>query len=370
MMSPRNKIFFIDPRGNFDFNDVDVIERHHEYLNEYERNFSENLIIIVLGVVRNTTSKGIQGFEISHKTRNFIHFGLRAAKAIGTQKSPVLIASDPWFSFLTCFVIRQFVKKESRIQMQLHGQYISGNQKSPRNQFVKSYILWCIKRSDQTRFVNSTEYEFFIRAKQQIQDKVFLAPVPLNRVFLENLQRPLERKPLSVAFVGRLQSERGTLIFLELVKKLHEAIPGLKVIVIGAGPDRELINKDLRENLPLDFTMLGHLPPSELRMQMRNIGVLLSCAPRESYGRSMREAILTGVPVLAIRSDGALQLQGSLPESCFQLFEIKEPFSQILEKFNFLLNSPNSPKELTEKLIIEYQGTSKLIDSWHQLIHQ
>jgi glycosyltransferase involved in cell wall biosynthesis len=218
--------------------------------------------------------------------------------------------------------------------------------------------------------VNSTEYEFFNQVKTQDQSKIFLAPVPLNRIFLDNLPKLSALKPISVGFVGRLHSERGTFLFLELAKKLHKAIPGLKVIVIGAGPDWELIKKDLSENLPFDFTMLGYLPPAELKLQMGKIGVLLSCAPKESYGRSMREAILTGVPVLAICSDGALQLQESLPESCFQLFEKQEPFHQILEKFNHLLNSSYSPEELSEKLIIEYQGTSKLIESWRQLIHQ
>jgi glycosyltransferase involved in cell wall biosynthesis len=369
-MSSRNKIFFIDPRGNFDFNDVDVMERHNQYLDDYEKKFMENLEILILGVATNTVSKRVQGFKLSRKTRNAFYFGILAAKALREHKSPVLIASDPWFSFLTCLVIRRFVKKESRIQIQLHGQYISGDQKTLRNEFVKHYILWCIKQSDHTRFVNSIEYEFFIQSKQQIQNKIFLAPVPLNRIFLENLPKLSALKPLSVGFVGRLQSERGTSIFLELVKKLHKAIPGLKVIVIGAGPDQELIKNDLSENLPLDFTMLGYLPPVELRLEMEKIGVLLSCAPRESYGRSMREAILTGVPVLAIHSDGASLLQKSLPGSCIQVFEKQEPFNQILEKFGILLHSSYSPVELSEKLIIEYHGTSKLLESWHQLIHQ
>lgn len=369
-MSSPSKIFFIDPRGNFNFNDIDVIERHHQYLDDYQKKYAEKLDIVILGVTANNLSKRIQGIELAHKTRNFIYFGISASKILKAYKSPVLIAADPWFSFLSCLIIKRFAKKDSKIQLQLHGQYISSNQKTLKNQFIKRYILWCIKRSDQTRFVNSIEYEFFIRIKEQNQSKIFFAPVPLNRIFRENLPRLSSLKPISVGFVGRLHSERGTILFLELVRKLHEAIPGLKVIVIGAGPDRELIKKDLSQNMSLEFEMLDHLPPAKLKLQMGKIGVLLSCAPRESYGRSMREAILAGVPVLAIRSDGASQLQESLPETCLQLFDKQELFSQILGKFNHLINSSYSPEELHQKLIIEFQETSKLIESWHQLIRE
>jgi glycosyltransferase involved in cell wall biosynthesis len=370
-MPLRNKIFLVDPRGNFNFDDADVLERHNSYLKEYERKFSEPLEIIVLGIVTNSFTEAVRGYAVSSRTRNFIKFALLSAKFVKNHNSPVLVASDPWFSFLSCLAIKRLINPKTIIQLQLHGQYLKGHPMRLRNIAIKTYIQWGIKKTDQTRFVNMSEYKYFMGGStMKVQEKAFFAPVPLNKVFLENIPKLSPPRPLTIGFVGRIQSERGLPLFIKVAGNLKRALPELRAIVVGTGPDREIFKKSLKESFEGDLLMLDYLTPTELKSQMANIGVLLSCAPRESYGRAMREAVLSGVPVLAIRSDGALSLRNSLPEACFQLFEKKESHDEILKKFNQLLKSGYSPAELVKNLGLDSPETSKLIESWHQLIHR
>jgi glycosyltransferase involved in cell wall biosynthesis len=48
----------------------------------------------------------------------------------------------------------------------------------------------------------------------------------------------------------------------------------------------------------------GNLSASEMQVFWRKIGVYVSLAKSESYGRSIREAAYLGVPILAAKSNG------------------------------------------------------------------
>lgn len=368
-MSPTNRIFFIDPRGNFNFDDVDVVERHEKYLRDYEAKFGKKLAIQVLGVRTISHSRFLEGVAVTNRTRNIFRFAQNSRWIFKNDSSVTLVASDPWFSFASCLAIKSSSKKRVRIQLQLHGQYLAKNQKRLLNKVSERYILWCIEQADETRFVNAAEYEIFSKKNPSVASKSFQMPVPINPVFLEGFRDLIETKPLSLGFIGRLHPERGTELFIEIASGLKRTFPKLRVVVIGDGPEWELVKGKLTDHFAGDFEMLGHLSPTELKEQMKKIGVLLSCAPMESYGRSMREAILLGIPVLALESDGARQLQGILPGTAIQLFSRSEETLQLEEKFDNLRRSSFSSMEIFPIIGLDSEGTSKLIDSWHRLIH-
>jgi glycosyltransferase involved in cell wall biosynthesis len=148
-------------------------------------------------------------------------------------------------------------------------------------------------------------------------------PVPLN-ISSDYLISPRKICPETIAFVGRLHKERGLLEFIQIATMISKFKPNVKILIYGDGPEREKLERIIQD-LPIvsSIIMKGNL--ANLDSEWAKIGVLVSTAPAESYGRAMREAHIHGVPVLAVQSQGAKQLHGFAPEG--SIFLLPREFS-------------------------------------------
>lgn len=364
-----SKIFIIDPRGNFDINDTDVISRHISYVASYQIKYNEKLQIDVLGASKLMGSSGVCAVKVMNRTRNFVIFAIRSLKYLSNERNCVFIASDPWFSFASAKLIVFLRQSGEKIQLQLHGQYLSPKHSRLRNYITMRYLRYCIIASEETRFVNEIEFERICKTFEKGKKKVFYSPVPINPVFLEKNQFHDRSRPLVLGFIGRLHAERGLWSFVRLARVLKKYYPNLSLRIIGVGEERVTFEKNISEEFGSSYDFVGFLTPEELRDQMNQIGVLASCAPTESYGRAMREALLCGVPVLAISSDGSTHLQRDLPLECIQVFDFNEDSDEdIVRKFKFLQESSFCISDIGGKLGMERDPGSKLIESWRRLI--
>lgn len=107
------------------------------------------------------------------------------------------------------------------------------------------------------------------------------------------------------AIVGRLDENKRIVDYLAAVVKLQELFPDTHHLVIGDG--RPAYRQSLQETarrLGLDRQVhfLGYR--DDVRRLMPRIGVLVSASARETFGRTLIEAMAAGVPVVATRSGG------------------------------------------------------------------
>jgi hypothetical protein len=68
----------------------------------------------------------------------------------------------------------------------------------------------------------------------------------------------------------------------------------------------------------------------------KKIGVLVSLAPVESYGRVMREALLSGVPVWANKTSGAKDLMGQCRNGQLKYITLADPAIKLAKDFEEL----------------------------------
>jgi phosphatidylinositol alpha 1,6-mannosyltransferase len=112
------------------------------------------------------------------------------------------------------------------------------------------------------------------------------------------------KKRVNLGFVGRIHQERDPLLWTEIANSL----PDTPKLVVGDGP---LLSEMQRKLKGGEFT--GAVDSARLGEIWPRIKVLLSTAPHESYGLTLREALLHEVPVVAKKSAGARELSSKFP---------------------------------------------------------
>lgn len=115
----------------------------------------------------------------------------------------------------------------------------------------------------------------------------------------ERLRRALgSPESVLVGYVGRLAPEKRLHLLAPLTR-----LPGVKVVIIGDGPSRDV----LRRRLP-EATFLGLRHGAELSALYASLDVFVHPGTEETFCQSVQEALASGVPVVAAAAGGPLDL--------------------------------------------------------------
>jgi phosphatidylinositol alpha 1,6-mannosyltransferase len=126
---------------------------------------------------------------------------------------------------------------------------------------------------------------------------------PRNRTLpeTEELREKLSpRGEVVVGYVGRFAPEKQ----LERIAALR-GIPGISIALVGDGPSAPLVRKVLR-GMPV--TYLGELRGEALASAYASFDVFLHTGTEETFGQTLQEAHAAGLPVIAPRAGGPIDL--------------------------------------------------------------
>jgi len=371
-------VVILDPRGVILSGGADVIERHNSYALHLSKSNPKNkisLVILTAGTsqVKIQQSSGLYLEVISKPTFNSIKFAKTALKKIRSKNLDVklLVAGDPWESFWSAYLLNKLNSKAVPIQIQLHGDIANPAWKkiSLQNRIRFNFAKCSMSKANGIRAVSNSQALKVAKIFKIKKAQICIIPVPINNLRLKSVIT--SKRPKTLGLIGRIHSDRGIYNFIKFVKSLTVVRDDFTVVIAGGGPDESRFLEEIKELLPKSkIIFLGHLSEKELKKVWREIGVLVSTAPAESYGRVMREALVAGVPVWATKSSGVEDLISKAGKEAVKILDLTKSNHELSMQLDKLLKSKVSLS--FKKQFIKDNSTyaQLLAKSWIDLINK
>jgi glycosyltransferase involved in cell wall biosynthesis len=371
----RSVVVLLDPRGTILGGGPDVIERIQRYGVELQRLNKKVKLLVFSSHTKSEDflSSSLDIIWLSKPTFNAAKFALKAHKYLRKNQLDykILIAGDPWESFWSAFILNKLKSKKTPVQIQLHGDIADSVWKkiSLKNRIRFNFAKLSINKAESLRLVSNKQSINIISAFKIKQNRIIVIPVPINK-----LKLPLDidtRKPISLGFIGRIHNDRGIHNFIKLIKSLTVVRDDITVVIAGSGPDESRFLEEIKDLLPKSkVRFLGQLSENELRGVWKKIGVLVSSAPAESYGRVMREALVAGVPVWATKSSGVEDLISKAGKEAVKLLDLTKGSHELSMEFDQLLKA-KVPLSFRKQFIKDNSTYARLLArSWVDLINK
>ena len=373
-----SSVLILDPRGVVLSGKNDVIERHGNYgkeLAKQNKKLGNKLNVFSASTAQISNTKNNNTFEIlriSKPTFNSYKFARSVHKYIELKNINVklFVVGDPWESYWSAYFLNRLLKKKIPIQIQVHGDIADPRWRriNLKNRIRYSLAKLSLPKASSVRVVTKYQAENLMNSFGVNREKIVIVPVPVNL-----LSEPVALKkdrPKTIGLVGRIHQDRGIWEFLQLIRVLNSRSKDFKVVVIGDGPGKDKFLLKLESVIPKNrIIYLGQLPESELRKVWRRIGVLVSMAPVESYGRVIRESLIAGVPVWATASAGVKDLIDNCKKSEVKLLDLTKSDASIDKDFKLLLKTKVS-SDFSKRFIKENNTyAAKLAKSWINTIN-
>jgi glycosyltransferase involved in cell wall biosynthesis len=371
-------IVLIDSRGIIEFKETDTLKRHEDYGKKLQDVLPKSHLYIITAAT-NVESK------ISNKylTQEFIKSNKRFSpkyifKSVSIIKSLkssqiVLVAGDPWEAGISARAIQMLIKNrfgfKTPIQMQLHADITDSEWKSRSkvNGIRAKLAGFNLRKADQIRLVSPNLKNEIVKKFGVEEKKLIVSPVALN--IPKNVDTFFATdRPKTIGFAGRFHEDRGLSDFLAYVKKISSVHSSLEIVLAGSGPDASAFLNELYLSIPENrVQFLGYLHKDEMVNFWSKVGVYVSTAKSESYGRSIREAAYFGIPVLGLPSNGFSELVATNVDWIEELSMQAEASvlkSQLLKLLNF-----STDDSLRSLFIRNFElNTEILVNSWLQIM--
>jgi glycosyltransferase involved in cell wall biosynthesis len=372
-------VLIIDPRGLISVDNNDVIFRNKKYAQcLFENQSKKNIkLVSISGSSIKLGQKNVTNFfsiyNISKSTLNIIKFVFLSVLLIKKMKWKVelLVTGDPWESYWSAYFLNKFLNKKIPIQIQVHGDIANPLWRTInlRNRIRFLLAKLSLPKASSVRAVTKYQAENLVKVFGIKRKKIVVVPVPIN-VASKSVVLNSER-PKTIGLIGRIHQDRGVWEFIKLVSILNLSDKDFKVIVIGDGPSKDKFLLKLESVIPKNrIIYLGQLPENELRKVWKRIGVLVSMAPVESYGRVMRESLIAGVPVWATSSAGVRDLMDNCKKGEVKILNLDKSDTSLDKDFRSLLKTKVS-SDFSKKFIKENNTyAAKLANSWINIINK
>lgn len=361
-----NLIVMLDLQDVISRGGRDVISRHQVYADElFEVTQGKILLKILTSRDLKDFSVEERGFFLRLEPRSFLLGGKTVALRgfiRNNQDVKLIVAGDVFKSGLQAFCSQMFLLNKKPIQYQVHADIgAKGWALSGFNQGLKYLVALLVLKN--SKFVRAVSKRQALNLRKFVngQTVVNVVPVPLNLPVKARTNFDLH-ETFAIGILGRVQSDRGLSKMEEFAKEAVSQGLHIKFVCAGMSSEDSSYHRIQRRVSGIaQIENLGILPVSSLHEFWNQVDCLLSLAPFESYGRSMREAISVGVRVISTLNSGALDLLEEVGPEWVSLWNPGNGnlAGMLIEKIKSFPKESTPPIEFNNK-----KSVQQLIESW------
>jgi glycosyltransferase involved in cell wall biosynthesis len=169
----------------------------------------------------------------------------------------------------------------------------------------KGFLNWC--------------WRFFKAPRVAAAERIFVCPRGVNsQVFTpdrksEDTRREMFERAgipsssIALLYAGRISPEKNIGLLVDIMRILSkDTEKDYRLLVAGAGPQREWLRSEGEKHAPGKIKLLGHLDKDLLAGYYANADVFVHPNPKEPFGIAPLEAMASGVPTVAPNAGGIL----------------------------------------------------------------
>jgi glycosyltransferase involved in cell wall biosynthesis len=271
-----------------------------------------------------------------------------------------LIGGDIWIGGIQITLLNVLFSSRTRTQISIHG--IPNLTNNVINRFLRRvYLRLLFSKVDSIRAVSRPLIDFLTSSYRVNKNKFFVSPIPVAMP----TEHSLRVRDIDIAIVGRLHPERGTYESMQIIDLFSSMAQTPSVHFFGDGPLRQSLQAWMNSKPNHELISLhGHLTNTEIVRHLGLTRILLSCAPEEGYGLSLREALVSGAYVVARLNSGTLELSEQFPDAVF-LFESVPQAHELISRLLAKQYKSFDNEEIVKKQKNVDQSSLKLLaNSW------
>lgn len=218
-------------------------------------------------------------------------------------ESPSMIFSQMTYANDICLVAHGLAGSDAVAVPTIHNTL--GVQEAPKEKFVEWLAGQLSSRADQFVAVSEGAAESIVEHVGVAPEDVTVLhnPIPVEEIRMQS-REPIDHKWLDVPEyevvlgVGRLEPQKNFSLFLEAFRRVHEARPQTRAIIVGQGSERdelEQLTRDLGISEKVSFAGYVDNPYG----YMAGASVLAMSSVHEGLPTVLIEALACGCPVVS-----------------------------------------------------------------------
>jgi glycosyltransferase involved in cell wall biosynthesis len=372
-MITKRVIFYIPDLNRITNNYEDLFDRFDNYAQKLKAVNQMITFTLLCGVQNNLIFNSIVrkypdiDFHFTKQTKNIFKqvYYLWRYLIVNKDSRKLIIPANNYDNYLSILFLRLFFKY--KIQLALHGEIHKFGSEGIKFMLKQLWLLFTFNFSDSIRVVSIAQIEDLHRYYRLEKRKFVVCPIPIDCT--KYIQLKKHTAHMSIGYVGRFHAERNPISLSRILSSDLLSHNKFNVYAIGSGPEKTESIKDLMNRANITLYSSEAISQSELLNYWPKIGVLLSTAPKESYGLAIREAVLNNTFVIAKRSQGAISLQKLVGEKFVRIYNTDLEAANLI--VDFLNRNWHSGKAKNFSKIYEQEQSRQLkllATSWSKLL--
>ena len=344
-------------RGALYENKAGVLDRHKEYSNHFE---SLKILYLTKSKLENLNFGKLKVTPVFGYSYLICLFKSLFKNYRGYQ---IVTTQDP---FITGILGLYYKKRFGiKLHVQNHSNFIDNRYWINENKIRNTLLNFIAKKkvlpsANRLRVVNSFEKQVYIRNLNIPENKIDIAPIAVNSIFYSDVSEneisnfiekySIDRNKIILGWAGRFVRLKRLDYLFELVASLKNTID-TQLVLAGDYNNSDFDLEFLEKKYSLKPIYTGQLRPEDLLKLYKTINVFILTSEYEGYGVVLKEALVTGCPVLV--SDNSMGPKDIIKQDSngylfSNYFEFQEKINHILN--NKVSKNKNRP---TQEIIIE-----------------